>query len=251
MSERAPDPLRREPQVPPRRPDLDVVNRAAEAPPSLFAEPPLKDPNLIRRYSTGARLTHTAVAIAYVYLFLTGLALFHPAFYWLAAFSGGGELMRILHPWVGVGLGVFFLGYALTLWRDNLLKKNDGAWLGTMFRYMRKEHEGIPEQGKYNAGQKVLFWSMLLFVTALLLSGLVVWQPYFAPSFTAQMRMLASVVHAITAFLMFIGIGIHIYAAIWTKGSIKAITQGTVTRAWARYHHPAWAREVEERGRQR
>jgi len=43
---------------------------------------------------------------------------------------------------------------------------------------------------------------------------------------------------------MFVGIGIHVYAAIWTRGSIDAMVRGTVTRAWARFHHPAWLREV-------
>ena len=42
------------------------------------------------------------------------------------------------------------------------------------------------------------------------------------------------------AFVMFVGIGIHIYAAYWTKGSMRAMTRGTVSRAWARLHHPGW-----------
>jgi glycosyltransferase involved in cell wall biosynthesis len=46
--------------------------------------------------------------------------------------------------------------------------------------------------------------------------------------------------HAAMAFVMFVGIGIHVYAAYWTKGSIRAMTRGTVTRAWARFHHPGW-----------
>ena len=36
----------------------------------------------------------------------------------------------------------------------------------------------------------------------------------------------------------------HVYAAIWTKGTIRAMTRGTVTRAWARFHHPLWFRKV-------
>ena len=37
---------------------------------------------------------------------------------------------------------------------------------------------------------------------------------------------------------------IHAYAAIWVKGTIRAMWYGTVTRAWARQHHRAWYREV-------
>jgi cytochrome b subunit of formate dehydrogenase len=60
------------------------------------------NPNLLTRYSTGERLTHWGVAIAYVALFLSGLALFHPFFFWLSAVFGGAAFMRVLHPFLGV-----------------------------------------------------------------------------------------------------------------------------------------------------
>ena len=62
----------------------------------------------IPRYSTAERLTHWAVAVAYVALFFSGLALFHPYFYWLSALFGGGPFLRILHPFLGVTLAVLF-----------------------------------------------------------------------------------------------------------------------------------------------
>ena len=51
-------------------------------------------------------------------------------------------------------------------------------------------------------------------------------------------------IHAAMAFVMFVGIGVHVYAAYWTKGAIQAMTRGTVTRAWARVHHPGWYAKV-------
>src|SRR5919198_1718237 len=67
-----------------------------------------RDPNLLVRYSTGERLLHWSVAIAYILLFLSGLALFHPFFWWASGLFGGGPLMRILHPFIGGALaGVF------------------------------------------------------------------------------------------------------------------------------------------------
>jgi len=201
----------------------------------------------IPRYSHRERLTHWAVALAYVALFLSGLALFHPFFYWTAALFGGGPLMRILHPFCGVALAVLFYPYAATLWRDNRMTPGDWAWVRHMFAYMnRQEMKDVPETGKYNAGQKLMFWSMIVVIALLVVTGVVLWQPYFAPSFSATARKAAAVVHAISAFVMFVGIGIHVYAAYWTKGSIKAMTRGTVTRAWARMHHPAWYRQATE-----
>jgi formate dehydrogenase subunit gamma len=54
---------------------------------------------------------------------------------------------------------------------------------------------------------------------------------------------LAAVVHATAAFVLIVGIVVHIYAALWIKGSIGAMVRGTVTFGWARKHHPKWFRE--------
>jgi formate dehydrogenase subunit gamma len=37
---------------------------------------------------------------------------------------------------------------------------------------------------------------------------------------------------------------LHVYAAIWTRGTIRAMLYGTVTRAWAKQHHRGWYRKV-------
>jgi formate dehydrogenase subunit gamma len=202
------------------------------------------DKGLVQRYTHAERLTHWAVAIAYVALFLSGLALFHPFFYWLSALFGGGALMRIIHPFLGAAFAVLFYAYALPLVRDNKLTASDRRWLGGMFRYMNKQGEGEPVEGKYNAGQKLMYWSMVVVIAVLLVSGIPIWRPYFAPGVPLDLRRFAGVIHAVMAFIMFVGIGIHIYAAYWTKGSIRAMTRGTVSRAWARFHHPGWYAKV-------
>jgi formate dehydrogenase subunit gamma len=197
-------------------------------------------PGLVPRYTHAERLTHWAVAIAYVALFLSGLALFHPFFYWTSALFGGGALMRIIHPFLGVAFAVVFYAYALRLVRDNVLLPSDRRWLAGMFAYMNKRGEHVAVEGKYNAGQKLMYWSMIVVIALLLVTGLLMWRPYFAPAVPLGLRRVANLVHAVMAFIMFVGIGVHIYAAYWTKGSIRAMTRGTVSRAWARAHHPGW-----------
>ncbi len=200
--------------------------------------------NLILRHPVGERVTHWAVAIAFIFLFLSGLAMFHPMFFWLAALFGTGQFMRFLHPLAGVALALLFYPYAIRVWKDNYWLPADNAWVRNMFSFMRKEfHPG--DTGKYNAGQKLMFWSMVPIIALLLVTGIIMWQPWFAPAFSAPVRRIAGLFHAFCAFVMFIGIGIHWYAAYWTRGSIQAMVRGTVTRRWARFHHPAWYREVE------
>jgi formate dehydrogenase subunit gamma len=197
----------------------------------------------IRRYSEGERLTHWAVALAYIALFLSGLALFHPFFYWTSALFGSPALMRILHPFIGVALAILFFSYALRLVRDNLFSESDRRWLRNMPAYMNGREEARVE-GKYNAGQKLMYWSMIVSIAALLVTGIFMWRPYFAPAFPLPIRRIMAVFHVVFAFIMFVGIGIHVYAALWTRGSMRAMTQGWVTRRWARYHHPGWYEKV-------
>ena len=55
---------------------------------------------------------------------------------------------------------------------------------------------------------------------------------------------LASILHAFCAFVLISTIIVHVYAAIWVKGSVQAMTRGTVTPGWAWKHHRAWFREI-------
>lgn len=202
---------------------------------------------LILRHPVGERVTHWAVALVFVLLFLSGLAMYHPFFFSLSALFGGGQMMRFLHPVAGVALAVLFYPYAAQVWRDNRWLPADSAWLKNMWSFMRREHHP-PDTAKYNAGQKLMFWSMVPIIALLLATGIIVWQPWFAPLFPAAVRRVAGLLHACCAFVMFIGIGIHWYAAYWTRGSVRAMVRGYVSSAWAQFHHPAWHREVAGRG---
>src|SRR3546814_12812462 len=55
---------------------------------------------------------------------------------------------------------------------------------------------------------------------------------------------LASLLHALFAFLIICAIIVHIYAGIWVKGSVQAMTRGTVTPGWAWKHHRNWLRQL-------
>jgi formate dehydrogenase subunit gamma len=200
--------------------------------------------DLLARHPHGERLAHWAVAVCYVTLFLSGLALFHPFFFWTSVFFGGAPLMRIVHPFLGAAFAVLFYAYALRLVRDNMFLTGDTTWLKGIGQYMNKQGAEIPVPGKYNAGEKIMFWSMIWVIGLLLVSGILMWRPYFAPNVPVTLRRVAGVVHALMAFVMFVGIGIHIYAAFWTKGAIRAMTRGYVSRTWARVHHPGWYEKV-------
>ena len=54
---------------------------------------------------------------------------------------------------------------------------------------------------------------------------------------------IAVVLHALAAFGLVLTVVVHAYAAIWVKGTVQAMTRGTVSAGWARHHHPLWYRD--------
>ena len=205
------------------------------------------DPNgrdTIVRYAGGVRTNHWIVAISFVLAALSGLALFHPAMFWLSELFGGGPWTRILHPYIALVMVVAFLFLATVVWQDNRMLARDWTWLKRWRDVVNNREEDLPEVGRYNAGQKVLFFLMVLCLAGLFLSGILIWRAYFGLYFSVGTIRVASVLHALCAFVLICGIIVHIYAAIWVKGSVGAMTRGTVTAGWAFKHHRAWLREV-------
>ena len=202
----------------------------------------------IVRYNASERTKHWVVAISFVLLTLSGLALFHPAMFWLSDLFGGGTWTRILHPFIGIVMFVAFVLLIMSLWRDNRFSERDWQWLKQWRDIVNNREENVPEVGRYNAGQKLLFVVLVVCMLGLLLSGFAIWRPYFAPYFPIGLIRLAATVHAICAFVIICSIIVHVYAGIWVKGSVHAMTHGTVTPGWAWKHHRAWFREMIRRG---
>jgi formate dehydrogenase subunit gamma len=198
---------------------------------------------IVDRYTPGARINHWITAISLILLALSGLALYHPSLFFLTTLFGGGESARALHPWIGVVLFFSFAGLFLRFWRLNLWKAEDGTWLRRARDVLAGREENLPELGKYNAGQKFVFWGMSILIVILISSGLVIWDRYFYQYTSVPQKRVAVLVHAVAAtFAILIWI-LHVYAAIWVRGTVHAMTQGTVTGGWAWRHHRKWLRE--------
>jgi len=208
-------------------------------------------PNEIVRYTAGTRINHWIVAISFVLLALSGLALFHPALFWLTNLFGGGPWTRILHPFIGLVMVCAFALLAAHFWSDNLMRPRDWAWLRQMKDVVENHEERLPEVGRYNAGQKLLYFTIIVCLLALLASGIVMWRAYLSLYFPIEVIRFASLLHAVAAFVLICSIIVHIYAGIWVKGSIRAMTRGTVSYGWAWKHHRAWFREVGKDAAQR
>lgn len=199
--------------------------------------------NVVRRYTAAARANHWLTAISLILLAISGLSLFYPSFFFLTAMFGGGEMTRVIHPWIGVVLVISFLGLFLRFWKLNLPTADDSKWMKALPDVLRGHEEKIPEIGKYNAGQKGVFWGMAILILVLITSGLVIWDQYFATYTTIEQKRIAVLVHAVAAILAICIWIMHVYAAIWVRGTVQGMTQGVVTAGWAWRHHRKWLRE--------
>jgi formate dehydrogenase subunit gamma len=198
----------------------------------------------IVRYTRKERINHWLVAMAFVLAALSGLALFHPALFWLSNLFGGGPWTRILHPFIGLFMLVAFVFYGSGMAHEIRMQPRDWAWLRQIMDVISNREERLPDVGRYNAGQKLVFFAVVLCLTGLLLTGIVIWRAYFSEYFPITVIRWGALLHALFGFVLISTIIVHIYAAIWVKGSIRAMTRGTVTPGWAWKHHRAWFREI-------
>jgi formate dehydrogenase subunit gamma len=196
------------------------------------------------RHPVYTRLLHWSVAIFFVLSLLTGFAIYSPWLYrWLAPLFGGGPMTRFLHPWFGLLFDVAFLFQFLNWFAPMTWTRADGRWLRRIKAYVTNEETvEAGDVGFFNGGQKLYFWAIAASAVLFLVTGLLLWFDDAVPRWSVAA---SYVVHDIAALLMLGGFVVHIYEGTAAQpGTFRSMIDGTVTRAWAWTHHPAWYREV-------
>ena len=197
----------------------------------------------IVRHRLATRVIHWTVALFFFLALFSGLPIWTPLFGWMAHLLGGLNVCRWLHPWAGA---LFFASMAVMFvhWLGEMrLEPRDREWLRPqkVAAYMKHQDDGT-EGGKYNGGQKLFFFAAALGAVGLLLSGLVMWFPL---EFPRMLRELAILLHDVTFILFVLAVVFHIYLGTAAEpGTFHSMIRGTVTKPWARLHHPRWHREV-------
>jgi len=201
---------------------------------------------LIERFAPMDRYAHWLLAITWVTLAITGLILSlgksvllpligYTLFSWLAI------LAKNLHNFVGpiliVAVPLLFIRFI----RDNGIGVDDVKWFLNIVGYF-KGHEH--PSGRFNAGEKVVFWFVLVILsTCLVASGLVLVFPNFDQ--TRSTMQLANVVHMVAAYIAISLALVHIYlGTIGMVDAYKAMRYGYVDESWAKHHHERWYADV-------
>jgi formate dehydrogenase subunit gamma len=207
---------------------------------------------LIRRFSNTERAVHWTVAISFSVLAVTGLTMGlgkylalpiigHAAFSWLAVVS------KHLHDFTGpIFAGSLPVLIAIFI-RDNLPKRYDLEWLKTFGGMFSKSGSEVPS-GRFNAGEKGLFWVLpCLFGVLLVASGLVLDFSNFGQTRTVMQQV--NLVHMIAALLAIAVACFHIYlGTVGQKGAYQAMRTGLVDETWAKEHHGYWYEAVRTGG---
>ena len=199
----------------------------------------------VLRYEFNERLNHWVAAGSFIYLMLTGLAFWSPWLFWIASALGGAELSRMLHPWIGL---IFFVAVVqmYAMWASQMgFTDVDRAWFRSVRHYIQNEDDEMPPAGRYNAGQKLLFWGFFICGILLFLSGLVLWFPEYIPWSLRWLRYISVIIHASSALLTIGLFMIHVYMGVFAeRGAFGSVIRGDVSVEFAKRFHPGWYKEV-------
>lgn len=228
----------------------------------------------IERFKPIERFGHWLLAGSFILLGITGM---------ISLFGRVGLLPWMGHEtyatlaqaskWIHNNVSwAFMIGLAMVfvMWiMHNLPNRHDLRWImkgGGLF----SKHSHPPAK-KFNAGQKIIFWSVLLMGISISASGLALLFPFQLPMFTKtfvfineigapgwvgldplptnmpphQEMQLALAWHSILAFAMLVVIVAHIYiGSIGMEGAFAAMGDGRVDLHWAQEHHSIWVEET-------
>lgn len=221
----------------------------------------------VERFGPLDRFAHWLSAVSFIVLALTGLNLLYGKYVLMpilgkSAFAAITQAGKLAHNFLAFA---FMLGIVLmfVLWvRHNIPNRYDLIWLakgGGLFS------KGVhPPSERFNAGQKIIFWLVVLLGVSVSMSGVALLFPYefslFAKTFAAlnvfglglptdlsplQEQQLNQVWHAIVSMVMIAVVIAHIYiGSIGMQGAFAAMGSGRVDANWAREHHSVWYARV-------
>jgi len=222
----------------------------------------------VQRFNSVERMGHWLLATSFIILAISGLNMLYGKYVLLpligpdifAALTAAGKW---LHNHVAfafmVSLVIIFVQWVV----HNFPSRTDLVWLWQAGGLFSKGNH--PPAKKFNAGQKILFWLVLIFGVSISLSGISLMFPFEYDMFTKTLAFLHSIGfyyeatvftpmqemqlsqlwHTIVAFAFIAVILGHIYiGSIGMEGAFAAMGSGQVDSNWAREHHSLWMEKI-------
>jgi formate dehydrogenase subunit gamma len=204
----------------------------------------------IVRFNAFERFVHWMTAVCFVILALSGLNITfgRPLLLPLMkpeSFTALSEYAKYAHNFLSFP---FTLGVVLIflMWvGGNLPTRVDLEWLQRGGGMIGHDH---PPAHRFNAGQKLIYWVVVVAGGAAAVSGFVLIFPFYGTTIETMQQ--AEMVHSIVAMLFIAAMLAHIYiGTIGMEGAFEAMGSGTVDINWAKEHHSLWLDEEGARAR--
>ena len=204
------------------------------------------------RFNAFERFVHWMTATCFIVLAISGLnitfgkELLAP---WISpeAFASWSQLAKYAHNYLSFPftLGVVLMFLMWVAW--NFPSGVDLEWIREGGGIVGSKH---PPARRFNAGQKMIYWVVVLGGGAAAITGYLLMFPFYATDIAGMQT--AQMVHGIVG-LLFIAIMLaHIYiGTIGMQGAFEAMGRGEVDENWARQHHSLWLEQQARKGRVR
>ena len=198
----------------------------------------------ITRFGSIERFAHWLTATSFIVLAITGAnvtfgkSVLAPIM-GAEAFAGWAQYAKYIHNYLGfafmLGVGMIFIVWV----KDNIPSGNDIAWFAKGGGILGKEH---PPAKRFNGGQKIVFWSVVIGGFFLSLSG---WYLLFPATTTLADVQWQATIHGTVAFVLTALMFAHAYiGSVGMEGAFDAMGSGEVDLNWAKEHHSLWVDDV-------
>jgi formate dehydrogenase subunit gamma len=193
------------------------------------------------RFSVFERLVHWMTAACFILLAISGLNITfgRPLLLPLIgpdAFTAWSQWAKYAHNYLSFPftLGVFTIFLMWIAW--NIPNRVDVEWMKRGGGIVGHDH---PPADRFNAGQKMIYWIVVLGGTAVAVSGYILMFPFYGTNIAGMQ--VAQVVHGVAALLFVAVMLAHIYiGTIGMEGAFEGMWDGTVDVNWAKEHHRVW-----------
>jgi formate dehydrogenase subunit gamma len=198
----------------------------------------------VRRFKPVERFSHWLTAASFVVLGLTGLNFTFGKILLMPvigqdAFSSVAEAAKYVHNFTSFAFVIGLILIVAMWFKDNIPRKVDVVWLNQGGGFIKSRHAPA---GRFNAGEKAVFWIALFAGVAVTASGYLLLFPFYIANILGMQ--LAQVAHAMVAVLFIAVILGHIYiGTLGMEGAFEAMGTGEVDLNWAREHHDLWLRD--------
>ena len=216
----------------------------------------------MERFNGIERFGHWLTATGFVVLALTGLNITYGRQYLLPVvgperFADISQIAKYLHNYMSfafvVGLIMIFFMWVIF----NLPSLRDIRWIAAGGGMVGSSH---PPAARFNAGQKLIFWTVIVGGASLALTGYGMMFPFYALPAAVPVALAGytttvggiqtlAMVHGLVAVVMIAVILAHIYiGTVGMEGAFWAMGTGKVDVKWARQHHSVWADRILGKG---